>query len=67
LLDPEGNVATDLKNEGGEFLSVPVPEGMSGRIWKISQAGGSVRFLNIPPFLARIPEELVLPIDSKSF
>lgn len=67
LLDPEGNVATDLKNEGGGFLSVPVSEGMSGRIWKISQAGGSVRFLNVPPFLARTPKELVLPVDSKSF
>ena len=67
LLDPDGNVASELKYGGGGFLSIPVPEEVSGRIWKISSASGSVRLLNVPPFLARSPEELVLPVDAASF
>lgn len=67
LLDPEGNVVLELKQPGGEFLSVPVPEGMSGRLWKVSKAAGGVRLLNVPPFLAQSPEELLLPIDSVTF
>ncbi|MDF1816835.1 MAG: DUF4838 domain-containing protein [Verrucomicrobiales bacterium] len=67
LLDPDGDVALKLDHPGGEFLPVPVPEGKSGRLWKFSNVAGSVRLLNVPPFLARTLEELVLPSDSFSF
>lgn len=67
LLNPDGHVTLEFNHPGGEFLSVPVPEGSDGRLWKISRAGGSVRLLNVPPFLARTPDELILPADSENF
>jgi len=67
LVRPDGEVALDLIQGGGNFLSVPVPEGADGKLWKISKAAGSVRLLNVPPFLARSPEELILPSDAAEF
>ncbi len=67
LLNPEGGTALEFDHAGGAFLSVPVPQGGDGKLWKIYGAKGSVRLLNIPPFLARTPEELVLPADCKHF
>jgi len=58
---PDGQKALDLSAAGGKFLSVPVPEGSDGRLWKFHQVAGRVSLLSIPPYLARSPEELVLP------
>jgi hypothetical protein len=61
LINPEGEKALDLAAEGGRFLSVAVPEGMDGRLWKLHNVAGRVSLLSIPPYLARTPAELLVP------
>jgi hypothetical protein len=61
LINPEGGKALDLAAEGGRFLSVAVPEGMDGRLWKLHNVAGRVSLLSIPPYLARTPAELLVP------
>lgn len=61
LRDPEGGKALDLARKGGAFVSVDVPPGQDGRYWKFYQVAGRISLLNLPPFLARTPAELVIP------
>ncbi len=61
LVDPAGAVAMELKTEGGAFISAEVPEGMDGKLWSLRNVAGKVCLLNVPPFLARSADELVLP------
>ncbi len=61
LLRPDGKPALDLKTSGGGFLSTKVPKGMDDRLWKFSNAAGKICLLNVPPFLAKSAEELVIP------
>lgn len=66
MRNPEGKAALDLSAVGdssGKFLSVPVPTGMDGKLWKMHHIAGTVCLLNVPPFLARSGEELVLPAE----
>lgn len=58
---PDGAKALDLAAPGGKFLSVPVPAGADGRFWKFHGVAGRVALISIPPYLARRPDELVLP------
>ncbi len=63
---PSGESALDLSKAGdksGKFLSVPVPAGTDGKLWKMHHIAGKVCLLNVPPFLARSAEELVLPAE----
>lgn len=63
LLRPDGSEALELKTDGGGFLSAEVPPGMDGRLWKLHHVAGTVCLVNVPPFLARSSDELVLPRD----
>lgn len=64
LLRPDGSPAVDLGgSRRGLFLSVKVPVDMDNQLWKISNASGKISLLNVPPFLAKSPEQLVLPQD----
>ena len=63
LRRPDGEKALDLATPGGAFLSVDVPEGMDGQLWKFHSVAGRVSLLTIPPYLARSPDELVLPAE----
>jgi hypothetical protein len=40
---------------------VAVPNGQAGRFWRVEQARGDLFFLTVPPFIARSPQELLLP------
>ena len=60
---PDGSEALNLKTESGGFLSAAVPEGTDGKLWKLHHVSGKVCLVNVPPFLARSAEELVLPTD----
>jgi hypothetical protein len=60
---PDGKKAADLKAEEGTFLSVAVPEGMDGAFWRFQGVAGRISLLNIPPYLARRPTELVVPAE----
>ena len=62
--NPAGDTALDFTKAGdksGTFLSVEVPEGMDGQLWKLHHMAGKACLLNVPPFLARSAEELLLP------
>ena len=61
LLNPDGETALDLASKKSKFISVQVPEGMDGKLWKLHHIGGNIQLLNVPPFLARSVAELVLP------
>ena len=66
LRQPDGHAAldfTEMGDKSGTFLSVEVPDGMDGRLWKLHHMAGKVCLLNVPPFLARSTEELVLPAE----
>lgn len=63
LRNPAGEDVLELKTDGGGFLSMDVPDGMDGKLWKLHHVAGKVCLMNTPPFLARSPAELVLPRD----
>ena len=37
----------------------------AGRLWNLSHVAGKVCLLNVPPYAARTPGELLLPGDSR--
>jgi hypothetical protein len=49
-----------LTNKSGHF-NIPVPAGQDGKLWELGYANGSVALMTVPPFLARSPQELLLP------
>ena len=66
VLDPDGKSAFGLDDRKLGYYSVGVPPGQDGKLWKIQQASGAVRLLTVPPYLARSPEELLLPRETVS-
>ncbi len=43
------------------YFNVPVPEGQDGTVWQFKNCGGTRRLINVPPYLAPEPEQLLLP------
>lgn len=61
VLDPAGNVVMDV-NVNGDWVSVPVPEGMDGQLWRLrNPVLGVFWFNNIPNYIAASPDALLLP------
>ena len=58
---PSGKVLLNLDATPAGYHSIRVPQGADGRLWEINSAAGSIRLLTVPPYLARSPEELLLP------
>jgi hypothetical protein len=50
-----------LNGREPNFYSVPVPEGLDGKLWEIRYGRGPIRLLTVPPCYARNPGELLLP------
>jgi hypothetical protein len=45
-----------------DFVTVPVPEGMDGKLWRLNEAPfGKFHFLNAPSYLAGSPNALLVP------
>ncbi|MGK0197050.1 MAG: hypothetical protein ACI91J_000315 [Yoonia sp.] len=63
LVDPEGNHTLDFGKSSGRFLSAPVPESQAGKLWSLAHISGRVSLLNVPPFLAADPQQLLLPSE----
>ena len=61
LRDGDGNVLFTFDGKKANYYSVPVPEGQDGRLWKLHHSSGQRRLMNVPPYLARSAEELLLP------
>lgn len=64
IYDADGRLIVDFEAMGdrGHF-SVDVPEGQDGRLWfaRTWRGRGELRLMTVPPYLARTPEELLLP------
>ncbi|MHC4177301.1 MAG: hypothetical protein ACYSWU_07335 [Planctomycetota bacterium] len=58
--DSAGRPVFWLNGREPNFLSVPVPEGQDGKLWRIRYGRGPVRLLTVPPCFARNAEELLL-------
>lgn len=65
LRDIAGREREDASTDrvSGGYFQCPVPEGQDGRVWKLHRVRGAWRLLNVPPYLARQPSELLLPIE----
>jgi len=63
LLRPDGKPALDLKDRGGQFVSIDVSSGMDGKLWRLTHVAGQVRLANTPAYVARSAEELLLPAE----
>lgn len=61
IVDPAGKKAFTLNGKKTSFYGVAVAAGQDGKLWRIQSAAGPVRLVNIPPYLARSAEELLLP------
>ena len=61
LRDGDGNVQFTFDGKEANYYSVPVPEGQDRRLWKLHHSSGQRRLMNVPPYLARSGEELLLP------
>jgi hypothetical protein len=59
--DPSGKELLNLEGTPAGYYSIRVPNGADGKLWKIHSAAGSIRLLTVPPYLARSPDELILP------
>lgn len=60
LLDGTGKVVHEFGKAPGYF-SVPVPPGQDGTLWLFRNSIGRRMLMTVPPYLARSPEELLLP------
>jgi hypothetical protein len=62
FLAPDGSVALDLtKVKPSSYVRVPVPPGQDGQLWKMHYMIGSPELLNVPPYLGRSLDEMLLP------
>ena len=62
LLDGDGKKVHAFPAKPGYF-SVPVGEGQAGKLWRFSNTSGTRILMTVPPYLARSPQEILLPAD----
>jgi len=60
LRDGAGKEALRFTREASYF-KVPVPKGQDGQFWRVESFKGNLILLTVPPFVARSPQELLLP------
>jgi hypothetical protein len=60
LLDPRGDVAHVFGAQRG-IVRIPVPPGQDGKAWKFNNNLGQRLPLNVPPWFAASPDELLVP------
>jgi hypothetical protein len=60
LRDGDGREALRFAPQAGYF-QVAVPAGQDGRFWRVDRFVGRMFLLTVPPFVARSPQELLLP------
>jgi len=47
------------------YIVMDVPEGQDGTFWKVRNYAGRLALLNVPPYIARHPTELLVPREVK--
>lgn len=63
ITDPGGRVAKEVDVDG-DYVSVPVPDGMDGKAWKIGGPSfglGRFIFFNVPNYLSPSPAMMLVP------
>jgi hypothetical protein len=61
VLDPDGT-AVKVVDVNGDWVHIPVPEGMDGKLWRLSDPVlGVFWFNNVPNCLAASPDALLVP------
>ena len=61
VLDPMGKVVKEV-NTTGDWITVPVPEGMDGKVWSFQNPSmGTFKFNNLPNLYAAAPDALLVP------
>ena len=61
MLDPAG-VVVKAVDVNGDWVSVPVPPGMDGKLWRLrNPVLGLFWFNNIPNYIAASPDALLVP------
>lgn len=61
IIAPNGDTVLTLQKGPGNFYSIEVPEGCAGKLWKCQHMAGSIRLINVPPYLARSSGEMLIP------
>lgn len=67
IYGPDGQLLSDEKNlPSGWDISVTVPEGADGKIWAFSLKSlrSTIQLLGVPPYVARRPDELIVPREA---
>jgi len=59
--DSAGRPVFWLNGRQPDYYTVAVPEGEDGTFWRVRYGRGPIRLLNVPPYFARSPGELLLP------
>lgn len=65
VIDPEGHVAKEV-NVDGDFISIPVPAGADGKVWRIGGPAfglGLFYFFDVPNFFSPSPAKMLVPRD----
>jgi hypothetical protein len=61
VVDPTGKVVRDV-DINGDWIAIPVPKGMDGKVWSFkTPVLGVFWFNNFPNYLAASPEALLVP------
>ncbi len=62
IYDDSNKLIYEQANKADHFL-IKVPEDQCGKTWKINTCTANLQFLTIPPYIARTPQELLLPAE----
>lgn len=63
VLDADGRIHFWLNGREPNYYSVEVPDGQDGRFWRVRYVRGALRLLTVPPYFARSPAEMLLPVE----
>lgn len=63
LLNADGKTVLDFAKLEEGWFNVPVEAGQDGRLWKFDESSGLRLLMTVPPYLARTPAELMLPVE----
>lgn len=63
LYNADGKEVLDFGETPTDYITIDVPEGQDGKLWKVHKLAGKFRLLNVPPYGAKNAEDLLLPAE----
>ena len=61
IWDGDGNVVFTFGGGPPRYFKIPVLAGQDGNAWKFDGVGGTPFLMTVPPYIARSPDELLIP------